>query len=79
MTCDTTGSQCRVLSSGSASFTQASFGADFGLVTVTMPPVDESIPGAHWLAVVLAVPDDADRDLWVVFDSVDYPSRTLLR
>lgn len=77
--CDGSGNACQLLSSGSAGFAQSGFGKGFGLVTVFMTDVDVVVPEGHWVGVVVTVANSSDRDLWVVFDSVDHPSRAYLR
>ena len=66
---------CEEMASGSASVRQANFGADFGLVTVTMPTIDRPIAEGRGILVELTVPPSSQDDLWLAFGTQARNSR----
>jgi hypothetical protein len=69
---------CTTLSKQRQSFEQNDFGEDFGLLTVTMPAIDELIDAGSWVALGIVVPDDSEDDVWLAFDTTRHPARGYL-
>ena len=69
------GGGCVLLASNSAQFDQASFGNDFGLVTVDLGVIDHSFGSNRSLMVKVAPTSDSDADLWLAYDTTTFPSR----
>ena len=69
---------CTTLATAQVFFDQSDFGSDFGLVTVSFTPIDETIDAGNWLALGIIVPNESDDDVWLAFDTTAYPSRGYL-
>jgi HD-GYP domain-containing protein (c-di-GMP phosphodiesterase class II) len=73
--CPPSGQGCTLLSTAVSTFRQADFGSSFGLLTITMPEVNVFLPAGSRVGVAVTVPKSSDDDVWIAFDTVDYPSR----
>jgi hypothetical protein len=65
---------CVLVASGSATFSQSSFGADFGPVTVPMGTIDLTLLPGRALMVEVAVPASSGGDLWLAYATTTYPA-----
>ena len=54
------------------------FGEDFGLLTVTVPAIDELIDTGSWVALGIVAPDDSEDDVWLAFGTTRHPARGYL-
>ncbi len=73
--CATARSDCRLLASGRASVRQASFGAGFGAVAITLGSVDRQVAAGRGVVLELTVPSSSDDDMWLAFGTQTYDSR----
>jgi hypothetical protein len=65
--CAVDGQDCNLLARGDVLFRQASFGNDFGRVTINMPEVAATIDTDRVIQLTVGVPDTSDDDLWIAF------------
>ncbi|MGI9597695.1 MAG: hypothetical protein ACR2QK_16145, partial [Acidimicrobiales bacterium] len=72
--CNTALSDCGLLASGGATFRQASFGSEFGRVSIEMSPVATELGQGRALMLKIAVADSSDDDLWLAFGVTRYPA-----
>lgn len=73
--CTNQSTNCTTIATGSALFSQSTFGADFGVVTVNLGAVDHTLEAGHTLLVSMTVPQSMPNDTWIAFGTDDYPSR----
>ena len=66
---------CSLVTSAPASFDQASFGADFGRVSVTLPAMNTTYSRNDHLLLKVVVPGESGDDLWFAFATTTYPMR----
>ena len=65
--CAVDGQDCNLLARGDVLFRQASFGNDFGRVTINMSEVGATIDTDRVIQLTVGVPDTSDDDLWIAF------------
>lgn len=76
--CNESRNHCTLLTSGSSGFDQSSFGADFGLVTVTMASLDGEIAAGRTLVVTVVVGTSSETDLWLAYGTTSYAANFVL-
>ncbi len=74
--CSATGDDCELLSQGDAIFDQATFGDDFGRVTINMAPLSVSVAPERAIQIELTAAESSEADLWLAYGTADY--RTFL-
>ena len=76
--CATIRSDCRLVFSGKASVRQATFGSSFGLVTVTLAPIEWQVAAGRGVALEITVSSSSDDDLWLAYGTQTYDSRFII-
>ncbi len=74
VTCTAGITGCTTIGQGSAVFSQASFGADFGELWIDLGQIDHTVPAGNSLVVTVAVPGSMTSDMWIAFGSSSHPS-----
>jgi hypothetical protein len=72
--CDASYGDCTQLTAASGSFSQASYGADFGQVTITMPDIDHMFVAGRTVVLEVVTADASDDDLWYAYANTSYPT-----
>ncbi len=73
--CKANKTDCQMLAGGAASFSQASFGSDFGKVIVSLGAIDTVIGSNRALRVVVAPTMNSGGDIWLAYANTSYPMR----
>lgn len=72
--CNTSHTGCTLLVSKNQSFSQSSFGNDYGEVTVTMNPIDHTFATNRTIVIKIATRNASDDDLWFAYETTTYPT-----
>jgi hypothetical protein len=72
--CNFVGANCALLSSVVEHFDQVPFGATFGRLVVSLPPVDATVARNRSLVLKVAATNESDDDLWLAYGTTTYPS-----
>ncbi len=73
--CNASAASCNLLASNTAQFNQASFGSDFGQVTIGLTTIDHTFAANRTLVLKIAVTNASDDDLWLAYGTTTYPTR----